>query len=146
MCPAQRCILNKTECIHINHLDVEDKYKWVPTCDSNGEYEAKQCKGDKATGRCFCFDHEGTRIYGWDWWQQADNMTCECSRLRRKLELKGQITTLHCTQNGNFEELQCDSEICWCADEFTGNVQNGTIAVPESMWTMLPCCMYFWFK
>uniref|UniRef100_A0A182TCP7 Thyroglobulin type-1 domain-containing protein n=1 Tax=Anopheles maculatus TaxID=74869 RepID=A0A182TCP7_9DIPT len=41
--------------------------------------------------------------------------------------------------NGNFEELQCDSGLCWCADEFTGSVQLGTTVVHDSLWQLLPC-------
>uniref|UniRef100_A0A182SEZ4 Uncharacterized protein n=1 Tax=Anopheles maculatus TaxID=74869 RepID=A0A182SEZ4_9DIPT len=38
-------------------------------------------------------------------------MTCACSRRRAELEAEGRFdVTLHCTQNGNFEELQCDQD------------------------------------
>lgn len=68
----------------------------------------------------------------------------ECSRRRAKLEQEGRtVVTLHCTQNGNFEELQCDSGLCWCADEYSGNPLVGTTVVQESLWTLLPCCEYF---
>lgn len=65
----------------------------------------------------------------------------ECSRRRAAAENKGRTaSTLHCLPNGNFEELQCDNGICWCADERTGHVTNGSRAVPEHLWTALPCC------
>lgn len=63
-----------------------------------------------------------------------------CSRHRYKLESEGKVSTLHCTRNGNYESLQCDSGICWCADEKTGGIVDGTRAVPQNMWTHLPCC------
>lgn len=65
----------------------------------------------------------------------------ECSRKRDDLEAIGRFdVTLHCLSNGNFDELQCASGICWCADERTGQVMPGTRAVPEHLWTILPCC------
>lgn len=50
--------------------------------------------------------------------------------------------TLHCTQNGNFEELQCDSGVCWCADEYGGDPLIGTTVVHDGLWKLLPCCEY----
>lgn len=26
--------------------------------------------------RCFCYSENGERIYGMDWWRDAENMTC----------------------------------------------------------------------
>lgn len=64
-----------------------------------------------------------------------------CSRHRYNLEKSGRIdVTLHCSSNGNYENLQCDSGVCWCANEKTGKVVAGTRVVPESMWKLLPCC------
>lgn len=63
-----------------------------------------------------------------------------CSSRRKKLEMTGKRTTLHCKQNGNYEELQCDDGICWCADPGSGEQKVGTRAVPQQMFTQLPCC------
>lgn len=136
------CIVDTSTCTHTHHLTNNQLIQWLPKCDVNGNYEAKQCKGDRASGRCFCVNNNGDRIFGWDWWRNSENMTCACSRKRNDLESQGLITTLHCDQNGNFEELQCDNGICWCAEPETGKIELDTIAVPESMWTMLPCCKY----
>lgn len=93
------------------------------------------------TFRCFCFAETGERIFGWEWWRDADDMTCACSRQRFKAEASGRLdVTLHCLPNGNFESLQCDMGICWCAEELTGQILPKTFAVPESLWTYLPCC------
>lgn len=74
-------------------------------------------------------------------WFSFNSFLAECSRRRAAAEAEGRIdSTLHCLPNGNFEELQCDSGICWCADERTGRVMNGSRAVPEHLWTALPCC------
>lgn len=68
-------------------------------------------------------------------------MTCPCSRQRFEETAKGRTdVTLHCKSNGDFEALQCDSGVCWCADETTGNLVDGTLAVPDDLWTLLPCC------
>lgn len=70
-------------------------------------------------------------------------MTCACSRQRHKAEAAGRLdVTLHCQPNGNFEELQCDAGICWCADASVGHILKGTVAVPDSLWTYLPCCAW----
>lgn len=93
------------------------------------------------TFRCFCFAETGEEIFGWDWWRTADDMTCACSRQRHKAEAAGRLdVTLHCLPNGNFEPLQCDMGICWCADEMDGHIVEKTFAVPDSLWTYLPCC------
>lgn len=55
-----------------------------------------------------------------------------------ELKLKGRIDiTLHCTEEGNFDILQCDSGVCWCADEYTGEALGEV--VPQPMMEMLPC-------
>lgn len=147
-------------CLHSMHFD--GIVGWKPDCEIDGTYLAKQCRGDKVTGRfvfrhriaqpfhflirnstfsCFCFTETGERTYGWDWWRNADDMSCACSRQRHRAEVKGRLdVTLRCLPNGNFEELQCDMGICWCADEIDGHILKGTFAVPETLWTYLPCC------
>lgn len=65
-----------------------------------------------------------------------------CSRHRAKLESDGRLdVTLHCARNGNYEQLQCDSGVCWCADPKTGVTLPGTRVVQEGLWKLLPCCM-----
>ncbi|KAG5681650.1 hypothetical protein PVAND_011065 [Polypedilum vanderplanki] len=133
------CILNRTSCFHTMHFN-DDIVGWKPTCEIDGTYSAKQCRGDKISGRCFCYAETGEKLFGWDWWRNAINMTCACSRQRFRAETTGRLdVTLHCLPNGNFERLQCDMGICWCADEQFGHIEKGTIAVPESLWTYLPC-------
>lgn len=93
--------------------------------------------------RCFCYAETGEKIFGWDWFRDADKMSCKCSRQRYRAERAGRLdVTLHCLPNGNFEALQCDMGICWCADEQNGFVKPDTFAVPESLWTFLPCCKF----
>lgn len=67
-----------------------------------------------------------------------------CSRHRAKLEADGRLdVTLHCARNGNYEQLQCDSGVCWCADPKTGVTLPGTRVVQKGLWKLLPCCMMF---
>ncbi|CAG9804770.1 unnamed protein product [Chironomus riparius] len=132
------CILKRNSCLHTMHLD--NMIGWKPSCEIDGSYSAKQCRGDNRTGRCFCYSETGEKIFGWDWWKDSDKMSCACSRQRFYAEMNGRIdVTLHCLDNGNYERLQCDSGICWCADEITGYIEIETVAVPDSLWTFLPC-------
>ncbi|CRK99450.1 CLUMA_CG012578, isoform A [Clunio marinus] len=133
------CILERTSCLHTMHFD-ENLVGWKPKCEIDGTYSPKQCRGDKLTGRCFCYAEAGERVFGWKWWRNADSMTCTCSRQRYKAEKSGRLdVTVHCLSNGNYEDLQCDMGICWCADESDGHIVKGTFAVPEALWTYLPC-------
>lgn len=126
-------------CLSTRH--VSEKVQWKPECDSEGNFQAKQCKGDRLLGRCFCYSAIGQRIFGWQWHGKADNMTCACSRRRSDLEAAGrQDVTLHCAADGSFEPLQCDGGVCWCADPETGNPWPRVPAVLPSMWKKLPCC------
>ncbi|GAB0090429.1 Thyroglobulin type-1 domain-containing protein [Sergentomyia squamirostris] len=134
-----KCELDKSSCFYTRHLDRE-QFRQLPTCNEDGTFAAKQCKGDRSTGRCFCYSEDGDRIFGWEWWRNSEEMTCACSRKRHQMEQEGRNdVTLHCQQNGNYEELQCDSGTCWCADPATGFIEKDTIAVPEHLWTLLPC-------
>lgn len=135
----KQCVYDTSTCHHLNHLPVQ--IQWVPNCEPIGHFTAKQCRGNKVSGRCFCFNNEGNKIFGWDWRVTETNMTCACSQYRARLEANGRQDVIqHCSQNGNFEEVQCDRDICWCADPLTGAVIDNTIMVPMTMWKVLPCC------
>ncbi|KAJ0178400.1 hypothetical protein K1T71_006223 [Dendrolimus kikuchii] len=108
------------------------------SCLSNGKYAPVQCKGDLFTGRCFCSDENGNRIFGQMWRNEATEMTCACSRRRSELEASGRkVVSLHCTTTGDYEPLQCDLGMCWCAEPKTG--QPTTTPVLEADMKMLPC-------
>ncbi|CAD0200711.1 unnamed protein product [Chrysodeixis includens] len=107
-------------------------------CLPDGRYAPVQCKGDQYTGRCFCSDENGKRIFGQMWRSDASDMSCACSRRRAELEaIGGRVVTLHCTQNGDYESLQCDDGMCWCAQPKTGFPT--VVPVPEKDMTNLPC-------
>lgn len=138
------CSLQES-CYFTKHIEDNSDLTVIPRCDLDGSYAAAQCKGDRSSGRCFCYSKTGQRIFGWDWWRNvvdAQEMACSCSRRRNELETVHQRinVTLHCQANGDYEPLQCDSGLCWCADKKTGMIAEDTIAVPQDLWTMLPCC------
>lgn len=138
------CMIDTDGCFWTRHID--DQITLLPNCDSDNTFSAVQCKGDKVTGRCFCSTETGQKIFGWDWWRNADKMTCACSRWRHYLEEEGYSGAfLHCDQNGNYEELQCTTKVCWCAVETTGELKRGTRIVPKKWWKQLPCCKYLFF-
>ncbi|XP_063382633.1 uncharacterized protein LOC134669038 [Cydia fagiglandana] len=116
----------------------EEGCKEPSLCLDDGRYGPVQCKGDMFTGRCFCSDEDGNRIFGQMWRSEASEMTCACSRRRAELEAQGRSdVTLHCTPTGNYEPLQCDDGFCWCAEASTG--QPTVPPVPQENMNMLPC-------
>ncbi|XP_049781940.1 uncharacterized protein LOC126183757 isoform X1 [Schistocerca cancellata] len=134
-CTTKGCTKDSKSCPQYGY---DKDITWHPSCDADGKFSAVQCKGERATGKCFCYSEDGERIFGEEWWKDAQNMTCACSRKVTQLQQQGRTNiTLHCSDDGNFEVLQCDSEICWCADEKTGNPVS--VFVPETMMTTLPC-------
>ena len=62
-----------------------------------------------------------------------------CSRRVWELQQAGELSvTLHCKENGNFEELQCTQGWCYCVTEEDGQ-PYGT-SMPEVDMALLPCC------
>ncbi|XP_055842142.1 uncharacterized protein LOC129909166 [Episyrphus balteatus] len=131
------CQLDKNTCAYSYHLAGVTR---LPSCEVDGSFAAVQCKGDRLSGRCFCYSETGKRIHGWSWWRESEGMTCACSRMKYKMIQDGLgDNTLHCDSMGNFEALQCTGGVCWCAEPTTGQILSGTRAVPEAMWKFLPC-------
>ncbi|KAK0157205.1 hypothetical protein PV327_011336, partial [Microctonus hyperodae] len=131
---AEICVRNLTSC---------SSYKWTnslwkPSCDDDDSWSAKQCKGETSNGKCFCYNSKGSRIFGWAWWKDSKNMTCACSRRRDELKGIRDDVSLHCSENGNYEELQCDNGLCWCVESKTGKPTQRIY--PESVMNYLPCC------
>lgn len=56
-----------------------------------------------------------------------------------ELRSQGFVGTYHCTPDGNFEPLQCDSDsgLCYCVDPQTGDLDGAV--VPPQNWKHLPC-------
>ena len=106
------------------------RYDWEKSCTPRGYYQKQQAKYSQfiqeRASRKFCVDLDGNRIFG-DASVNDEDMTCKCSRkvweLRQgDLGKRGDDVTIHCTSNGNFENLQCDQGRCWCVDSRIGHV------------------------
>jgi len=57
-------------------LALDGQLHWTPSCEHDGSYSPKQCKGDFYTGTCFCVNAAGQRIFGHEKWADSGNMTC----------------------------------------------------------------------
>ncbi|KAJ8966780.1 hypothetical protein NQ314_003318 [Rhamnusium bicolor] len=118
--------------------------KFKPACNVDGLWNAKQCKGG-VSGRCFCFDARGNRLFGQATYLESQDMTCACSRRKADLEASGRpYVSFHCDSMGNYEKLQCDSGLCWCAEPKTGELTAPI--VPEKAMIKLPCCKNIFVK
>ncbi|KAF7997592.1 hypothetical protein HCN44_006163 [Aphidius gifuensis] len=134
--PDDICVIDKGTCE--SQKWEEPRGLWTPCCDKDtGDYCPRQCKGEYRTGRCFCYNSKGSRIFGSAWWKDAANMTCACSRKREELKNSRPDLSIHCTENGNYDELQCDNGLCWCVVPETGKLVEKVY--PESMMKLLPC-------
>ncbi|XP_058800415.1 uncharacterized protein LOC131669514 [Phymastichus coffea] len=130
---SEICTIDIGSCISHQWIDG----KWKPKCEIDGTYSPVQCKGEFLNGRCFCYNSTGSRIFGWSWWKFAENMTCSCSLHSEKLSIDREDVSLHCAENGNYEEMQCDNGLCWCVEPMSGKPTQRVY--PESMMTYLPC-------
>ncbi|KAJ8962529.1 hypothetical protein NQ318_000920 [Aromia moschata] len=111
--------------------------KFKPSCRTDGLWESKQCKGG-VSGRCFCYDGKGNRLFGQAKYSESTDMTCACSRRKADLLEAGRsYVSFHCDDMGNYEELQCDSGLCWCVEPKTGDLTAPV--VPEKAMDKLPC-------
>lgn len=128
------------------YISFRDDYRWKPECTPEGYYAEKQCKGPIGEQRCVCVDPDGNSIYGRVIPQLQpelyQNMTCKCSRKVWELNQQeddeiGLLTTLHCTENGNYEPLQCDRGWCYCIDPLTA-IRYG-LTLPETGMKKLFC-------
>ncbi|XP_067143627.1 uncharacterized protein [Centruroides vittatus] len=110
---------------------------WVPSCNRK-YYKPKQCKQHK----CFCFENNGERIFGQANKEMDKNMTCGCSLTLFEQE-KNSGTAWntepheHCTLNGNYEELQCVGNVCYCSNPISGK-HIGQVTLIQNI-TLLPC-------
>ncbi|XP_046403639.1 uncharacterized protein LOC124169172 [Ischnura elegans] len=135
-CTDKECQIHPGDCFAYQYQDVNILKHY---CEPDGTYSAVQCKGDPINGRCFCYNSDGSRLFGSSWWKNAKNMTCACSREAALIkETLGRTdVSLHCSLDGNYEQLQCDDHLCWCADFKTG--VPIVEVVPDTMMTLLPC-------
>ncbi|GIX93325.1 uncharacterized protein CDAR_287971 [Caerostris darwini] len=110
---------------------------WIPECDEDGTFKATQRKKQKV----LCYDKQGNKIFG----QAAPHtksMTCGCSRYLENLKIKNLLTfnihrQEHCSAIGNFDQIQCIKDICYCAHPVTGQVEGRV--VKSHYISKLPC-------
>lgn len=108
------------------------RYDWEKSCTPKGNYARIQAKFSKFTQqkaeRKFCVDPKGNRIFGAGS-AEDEEMNCRCSRKAWELqsEQTGDRITIHCQDNGNYEELQCDQERCWCVNSKSGRVTSRVV-------------------
>ncbi|OXA55675.1 uncharacterized protein LOC110848902 [Folsomia candida] len=128
-----------TSCHDKRALAFSNDLYWTPRCEEDESYSPKQCKGSYSGGICFCVSKEGRRIFGTEYQRQAQNQTCACSRQVHELRESGHIASFHCTPDGNYEPLQCDTEsgLCYCVEPKTGKMTGAVL--PENEWKNLPC-------
>ncbi|XP_071523097.1 uncharacterized protein [Panulirus ornatus] len=122
-------------------LYYRDDYRWRPDCSPDGNYREKQCKGPQGEMRCVCVDPNGERLYGAAYPYQKElyeSMNCKCSRrVWERLHDGESSVTLHCTENGNYEPLQCEDGWCYCMDPDTATPYGNRL--PEKAVHFLPC-------
>uniref|UniRef100_A0A4Q8K3G7 U3-Liphistoxin-Lsp1b_1 n=1 Tax=Liphistius sp. SGP-2016 TaxID=1905180 RepID=A0A4Q8K3G7_9ARAC len=121
-----------------HHEEVYAKDLWIPDCDEKGLFRAKQCKQKK----CFCVNKDGKRIFGQEERHLAANMTCACSRAMSIMQQQKKDSWMtkpqeHCTPSGDYDDLQCVDDLCYCADPATGGVIGKVTAM--SFIELLPC-------
>ncbi|XP_068243525.1 uncharacterized protein [Palaemon carinicauda] len=123
------------------YVRFRDDYIWRPNCTADNEFEVKQCKGPTDEERCVCVDPSGNRIFGSAFPFQEElynTMNCACSKKVWELQQAGASSvTLHCTENGNYEPLQCEDGWCYCIDPITTETYGPNL--PESAMALLPC-------
>ncbi|XP_063405748.1 uncharacterized protein LOC134689712 [Mytilus trossulus] len=97
---------------------------YVPECTITGEYEKRQCEGKVGSKLCWCVDPKGREI------QSSQMMEPEVPDCDAGTNLKPCIFELlkisssllrapkpRCTDDGEYEEIQCHVQACWCVDK-----------------------------
>lgn len=145
ICKNGKCELDPDVNSCLLHRDIRKKLKetgkyandiWIPQCDEEGNYEAKQ----KKTMKSVCFDKYGNKIFG-----NADNSVknfCACSRFTQEAMQKDPIlfnikAKEHCSLSGSFDTMQCINNLCYCSDENTGEVKSDLVRM--DFLQVLPC-------
>lgn len=127
--------------LNTNYVSYRDDYRWAPNCTPHGGYAELQRKGPLGEEMHVCVDSAGNTIYGRIFQWQEDlliNMNCKCSRrVWEQLQAGEPSVTLHCMENGNYEELQCEDGWCYCVHSESGTPYSTIL--PEEAMQFLPC-------
>ncbi|KAI8426494.1 hypothetical protein MSG28_005310, partial [Choristoneura fumiferana] len=103
-------------------------------CLQDGSYAPVQCKGDLFTGRCFCSDKSGNRIFGQMWKSEAAGMTCDCARdTSMYFPDHGMIVVETCESNGNYKTKQNIGDYWYCVDSdgYTTDCTSRLLTLPQ---------------
>lgn len=106
----------------------------MPRCDSNGDYEAKQCHA--STGMCKCVRPNGSLLAGFSRTVQE----CNCFRHRdvaSKIRMLGQFIPACEESTGLYKNIQCHENHCHCVNQVTGEKYGMTI--PSMSMIALQC-------
>ena len=109
--------------------------QFIPECNEDGSYKAKQCHG--STGFCWCTSPDGQEVAGTR--QRSSNIECfskgACHRAKEEAESQGPRPGLfvpQCNDDGTYRSKQCHGSTgyCWCTspegEEVQGSRQFGS--------------------
>ncbi|XP_078355343.1 equistatin-like, partial [Oculina patagonica] len=104
--------------------------RYSPDCDRDGSYKPLQCQ--VSSGVCWCVDNQGQEIPGTRGRGKrhcpapGDRLT-KCQEQReRSLQNRAPGSFIpQCTEDGSFENIQCQGSVCFCVDK-DGNEISGT--------------------
>ncbi|KAK6960131.1 syndecan [Biomphalaria glabrata] len=108
--------------------------RYIPRCLPNGVYAPLQCQGEPKMSSCFCSDIAGKEIPGT--MMDPPNYP-DCEKGENLNPCVFQLVSYHrhhlvgsyypkCSQDGQFEKVQCHENLCFCVDPETGKKQYGT--------------------
>jgi len=90
----------------------------LPTCTADGFFTPQQCVEQK----CYCANKNG-KILGHFTTVGTNaqlNQNCKCAAKRGNIEAVGGIGLIglmfRCTENGNYDPMQCAGSNCYCVD------------------------------
>ncbi|CAC5394270.1 unnamed protein product [Mytilus coruscus] len=97
---------------------------YIPECTKTGEFEKRQCEGKVGSKTCWCVDPNGREIPGSqmtepevpDCHEGRNLKPCVFELLKSSSGLLG-ARQARCTFDGEYEEIQCHVEECWCVDK-----------------------------
>ena len=99
---------------------------FMPRCEDDGTYSAKQCWG--STGKCWCSDKDGNKL--------DDDVSCMSSKCQTELKAaSGKLGAFapSCEDDGTYSAKQCwgSTGKCWCSDK-DGNKLDDDMTCMES--------------
>lgn len=109
--------------------------QFVPRCDPDGSYSARQCHGSS----CYCVDPYGNKIQDYHGQIGDANMDCQCARDQYNYLQTGLIGRLfYCDTNGSYRHYACTGSVCYCTDT-SGNIKLGSPTVSIGDLASLQC-------